>query len=802
MRRYFVTLLALITVLAPSLVHALPVSVRADWAANPSGDGVTSYKVYYGTGASCGPGLSSVFGQVSAPTVTYTGTIDLNAPTNYLFCVTALDAAGNEGQASLAVTKLINPFWSESFEDTALPYWTQTPSGLNGAIVVSSTDKTDGVRSLKSTFADLTRATGPYLDRATPTVSELYARFFVRASPGFTWGSPYTTIGSFGAGTTAPIISLVNTTAGTPYIQAQTVKEAGYGSESFIQNQGTAATISSSWVCFETRVRYNTPGVANGIIQYWMDNVLKGDYQNREFLGSATSDLAPSTAQQSYVRLYNDRGTGDLYVDQLQISNQRLGCTGSTPPASTTVIAPTNLQFATAAVADPIAIDAEATSSLALAAASVSWGITIGTGANRGLLVGLIAGDSPISDCLPSSVTLGAQTLDLVRREGPAPASGGNTAEWWSLVNPTSGAGTITVTMPAAACFFYQAHAISLENVSQSAMVGTSAGTNDGTGGSVMSTSLANLTDNAWVFDVVNTYNGDGITIGSGQTSRWAPTIISTGGYDQTVAASSVGPIAASTTQVMQWDYVPPAIERGYVQTLVSIQPSASGTGGSVIEWTDNSSDETGFVGEWKHDGTGQVYVPLFTVGPNVTTYPNPITTETNVSIRVKAIKNTEVSEWTNVLSTIPPTTPPPDPGDPIVVPPPVNPPPPTTVIPAPTPSGNLQNGLSILSWPSTNTTDSTKSKAIIEWTNYKIGTNAWTPVGTTAEGATGFVHRYTPFVPAGESEAWVCYRLKFSNSAGATAYSPQSCHDVDVFVPLSTPSVQMPTAPTALYLQ
>jgi len=801
MRHLLRTAVLVLTILAPSLAHALPVSVQATWAANPSGDGVVSYKVYYGTGASCGPGQSTVFGQVSAPTVTYTGTIDLNAPTNYRFCVTAIDAAGNEGQASLAVTKLINPFWSESFEDTALPRWTQTPSGLNGAVVVSSTDKTDGVRSLKSTFADLTRATGPYLDRATPTVSELYTRFFVRASPGFTWGSPYTTIGSFGAGTTAPIISLVNTTSGTPYIQAQTVKEAGYGSESLLQNQGTPSTISTSWVCFETRVRYNTPGVANGIIQYWMDNVLKGDYQNRELLGAVPSDLAPSTAQQSYVRLYNDRGTGDLYIDQLQISNQRLGCTGDTPPSSTSVIAPTNLRFSTGAASPgDIAIDTTTTLTPAYVTTSTTGAITIGSGADRGLVCGVQVRDTVAADRPVLTLTIGAQAMTFVRRDSMA--GDGASTEWWVLIAPTSGAGTVTVTTTGTV---YQlgGKCIALTGMNQTTPVGTSTGTVDETNvASFMATTIANLISSAWIFDSLYAFNEYGIIVDPAQTEHFNANF-SGGGYSSYAGVSSVGPIPASVTQEMKWTRTPPGIDKNYVQTLISIVPTPGTAATDIVEWNDNSSDETGFVGEWKHDGTGQVYVPLFTVAANVTSFPNPITTQTNACIRIKAVRNADVSDWTTtLLCSVPPTETPPDPGDPVVVPPPVNPPPPTTVVTVPTPTGNLQNGLSILSWPSLNTTDSTKSKAIIEWTNYKLGTNAWTPVGTTAEGATGFVHRYTPFVPAGESEAWVCYRLKFSNSAGATAYSPQSCHDVDVFVPLSTPSVQMPTAPTALYLQ
>lgn len=798
MKRCRLLIIALIWIQALPVQAAVDVSVLVSWPLNPSGDGVTSYKIYFGTGANCGPGQSAVFGQVSSPTTSFTGTISLNAPTNYLFCVTALDAAGNEGQASPTVLKLLNPFWSESFENTGLTGWTQNPSGLNGTVTVSDSDKTDGVRSLRFTYADATRIGGPYLDRAAPTVTELYTRFYIRASPGFTWGSPYTTIGSFGAGTSAPILSLVNSTltSGAPYFVAQTVKEASYGTESLVQNQAMPSAISTSWTCMETRVKYNTPGISNGIVQYWKDNVLVGDYQNREFLGASTGDPAPSTASMSFVRLHNDRGIGDLYIDQLQISNQRLGCTGTPPPPSTTVIAPTNLAFATGVVSDPIAIDTEATSTVSSFVTSINWPITVGSGTNRGLAVALFGGDSPASDCGATSVTLGAQNLTFVRRDSYA--SSGNLTEWWILPSPTSGAGTITANLTGT-CFFSLGHAVALENVSQSSMLGIDAGQLNESGGAI-STSLSNLISNAWIFDALLDTTDNGVTVEAGQTQRFQSTF-NVGGFLQTAAVSSIGPVASSVTRAMEWNYVAPSVQRGYVHSLLSIRPADTGST-DIIQWTDNSSDETGFVGEWKHDGTGGQFVPLFTVGPNVTSYPDPITTETNVQIRVKTVRNTEFSEWSNVLSTIPPTTPPPDPGGPIVVPPPTTQPPPAVVTPAPTPSGNLQNGLTILSWPSVNTTDSTKSPAIVEWANYQTGTNVWKVVGSTAAGATGFIHRYPPFVPAGEAEFWVCYRVKFSNSAGASSYSPESCHDVDVFVPLSTPSVQAPTAPSALYLQ
>ena len=779
---------------------AYAVTVQVSWAARPDTEGPTSYKIYAGPGSLCGPGQSAFFAQVSHPTTTYVGAISLSQPTTYRFCVTSLDAAGNEGTASSAYVILLNPYWSEPFEDTALTNWTQTPPGLNGAITVSSLQAVSGSRSLRAVFADASRVSGPTLQRDIPAGTEVYTRFWILSTAGFTWGSPSTTLGVFGGGSTAPLISLVTSTAvaGAPYFTVQTAKEASYGTESLFQNQGTPSTIGSTWSCIETRYKYNTPGVANGILQLWVDESLKADYQNREFIGTSTSDPAPSNATVSYVRLYNDRGIGNLYIDDLAVSNARIGCAGATPPPpSLTVIAPTNLVFVTGVVSDPIAIDTEATSSVATSTNSINWPITIGSGMNRGLAVALFGGDNPISDCAATSVTLGAQSLSKVRRDSYT--SAGNSTEWWTLPAPTSGVGTITANL-AGTCFFILGHAIALENVSQVAMVGIDVGQLNESGGAI-STSISNLISNAWILDALLDITDDGVTVAAGQTQRHQSTF-NVGGYLQTSAVSSIGPVASSVTRAMEWTYVAPSFQRGYVHSVLSIRPSDTGST-DVVQWTDNSSDETGFVGEWKHDGTGGAYVALFSVGANVTSFPNPITTETNVCIRVKAVRNTDVSDWTTtLLCSVPPTTPPPDPGGPIVVPPPITQPPPTTVTPAPTTSGNLQNGLTILSWPSVNTSDSTKSPAIVEWANYQTGTDVWKVIGSTAPGATGFVHRYTPFVPSGESEFWVCYRVKFSNAAWASSYSPESCHDVDVFVPLSTPSVQAPTAPSALYLQ
>ncbi len=390
-------------------------------------------------------------------------------------------------------------------------------------------------------------------------------------------------------------------------------------------------------------------------------------------------------------------------------------------------------------------------------------------------------------------MTFGAQAMTSLRTDSMSSGDPARTS-WWGLVNPTTGSANIVPTFTGTVSKF-NCYAISLTGVNQAAMLAGATGTVDTTSPSEVSTTIANSTSGAWAFDSVWNFNEYGMTVGAGQTMRDDRVPVG-GSYLNAIGVSSVGPLPASVTQEMKWTLTPPAIDRNYVQSVILIAPEAGSGSTDVIQWDDNSTDETGFAGEWKHDGTAGVYVPIFLVGPNITTYPNPITTEVNVSIRVYALKNAEFSEYSNVLSTVPPTTDPPDPGGPIVVPPPDPTTPTTPTTPVPTPTGNLQNGLTILSWPSLNTTESTASQVIVEWSNYKTGAGLWKSIGTAAVGATGFVHRYTPFVPAGEPEAWACYRVKFKNGAGASAYSPESCHDIDVFVPLVTPSVQAPTAP------
>ena len=107
---------------------------------------------------------------------------------------------------------------------------------------------------------------------------------------------------------------------------------------------------SGRWVCMETRVTLNTPGVANGIIQSWIDGVPRLNSTNL-LLRNATEVVINGTPpnvntngpsnRMRYTRIYRQSGLGVIYFDDYAVSrNARIGCSGSTPAGDTTAPQP------------------------------------------------------------------------------------------------------------------------------------------------------------------------------------------------------------------------------------------------------------------------------------------------------------------------------------------------------------------------------------------------------------------------------------------------------------------------------
>jgi hypothetical protein len=90
------------------------------------------------------------------------------------------------------------------------------------------------------------------------------------------------------------------------------------------------------WVCYESHIRLNTPGQANGLYEQYATNVSDGGpailtsrYLNREFIDATPQGQMPSDAKWHKARIYRQDGLGQMWYDNITYSTDRVGCTGS-----------------------------------------------------------------------------------------------------------------------------------------------------------------------------------------------------------------------------------------------------------------------------------------------------------------------------------------------------------------------------------------------------------------------------------------------------------------------------------------
>lgn len=156
-----------------------------------------------------------------------------------------------------------------------------------------------------------------------PGHDQVYVRWYQRWSSGFVWEPSATKmvilrpIGGY-----PQFYPEVLWADGQLAIQAQVTAEAHWDSENFYQNVGDPITFAGDrWYCVEVFVKLNTPGVADGEVDAWIDGSLKLQYSGRQFRGASPLDPAPSIAQIQAVGATGYYG-GVTQVPQLQYSWQ------------------------------------------------------------------------------------------------------------------------------------------------------------------------------------------------------------------------------------------------------------------------------------------------------------------------------------------------------------------------------------------------------------------------------------------------------------------------------------------------
>ncbi|MEZ5327485.1 MAG: hypothetical protein R3F19_20740 [Verrucomicrobiales bacterium] len=190
------------------------------------------------------------------------------------------------------------------------------------------------------------------------------------------------------------------------------------------------------------------------------------------------------------------------------------------------------------------AVSVDATSSKAVEnSASTTLAHTTGAGTNRLMLVGISAYTGSATTQV-SSVSYAGQNLTFVgrRRDGTSGTGNITLTEVWRLVNPPSGAGTISVSLNASS-FGWIVGATTFTGVNQSTPLGTPVLTSGSTG---TPTATVNSASGELVFDVIAREWPGSATPGAGQTERWDRS-----DPDDILGASSTEAGASSVT--MSW---------------------------------------------------------------------------------------------------------------------------------------------------------------------------------------------------------------------------------------------------------
>lgn len=112
--------------------------------------------------------------------------------------------------------------------------------------------------------------------------------------------------------------------------------------------------VANVWFYIEVHLKLNTPGVANGVYELWVDNcgptgtscpaspTLRAQHTNVRFRSSSDNSLIGDVWLENWA---NPKSSGEEYYDQIKVATRRVGpmnvtgTGGSTPPGS-----PTNLR--------------------------------------------------------------------------------------------------------------------------------------------------------------------------------------------------------------------------------------------------------------------------------------------------------------------------------------------------------------------------------------------------------------------------------------------------------------------------
>lgn len=248
-------------------------------------------------------------------------------------------------------------FFTQEFDSCTTMECTPFGTGGNGAAnMLPSTEKPfNGTKSVRLEWVALSGGSQPtagftYVGLGVGNQEDIWWSAYMREEPGFTLPLNLhskmiriTGINHATGGASNPHVWLYRSGCGyrfdveAPY-RSLTNGGTGLGNIIICSNRTMSTTPSNKFDYVEVHAKMNTPGVANGVLQLYVDGTLYINATTVEFRGPTPTSVCgqptypcSSNARWGHSLMYVQGGLGIRYYDRFSLGNTRIPPLGGTP---------------------------------------------------------------------------------------------------------------------------------------------------------------------------------------------------------------------------------------------------------------------------------------------------------------------------------------------------------------------------------------------------------------------------------------------------------------------------------------
>lgn len=215
-------------------------------------------------------------------------------------------------------------FWDDEMEPGTGGY-SSYPGSFDSNVKISGTASVRYDYGSECLIVGDTNPCGGFVDRGFPPTTNKWTRFYMRLSPGF---QVHTVQTKMMRSDTNGIVSMW---WGFLWAAPQWTVQTQQVPPGQTQNVYTGFYFNTGqWYCVEMHEQLNTPGVANGILESWVDGQQVLSRSDIMYRAAGDNSLFVNN------RLFRQGGMGSIWKDRVAVGDQRIGCSSSTPKGDTT----------------------------------------------------------------------------------------------------------------------------------------------------------------------------------------------------------------------------------------------------------------------------------------------------------------------------------------------------------------------------------------------------------------------------------------------------------------------------------